>query len=132
MVRLSLELRKKDDHHASFQRLYSPRNSSTVARCRYFCQLTCLLRKYCEKSILIDIPRRSRQRKITPEMRVVIEEMYNENGELTSTRIKSLLTKGGQICRCQMYVKRNWLAVHETSLFQLLVPVSVSCCNYLL
>ena len=52
-----------------------------------------MLRKYHEKHILIDIPRRSRRRKITPEMRAVIEEMYNEKDELTSTRIKSLLTE---------------------------------------
>ena len=52
-----------------------------------------MLRKYHEKRILIDMPRRSRQRKITPEMRTVIEEMYNENDKLTSTRIESLLTE---------------------------------------
>ena len=60
-----------------------------------------LLRKYRQKSMLIDIPRRSKQRKITAEMRAAIEEMYNGNDKLTSTRIKSLLTKGGLICRCQ-------------------------------
>ena len=134
MVRLSLELRKRvimlHSKGSTVQEIHQRLQEVDISV--GLCAIYNLLRKYCEKSILIDIPRRSRRRKITPEMRVVIEEMYNENGELTSTRIKSLLTKRGQICRCQMYVKRNGLAVHKTSLFQLLFPVSVSCCNYLL
>ena len=52
-----------------------------------------LLQKFREKHILIDQPRRSRQRKITAEMRAAIKEMYNGNDELTSTRIKRLLTE---------------------------------------
>jgi len=50
-----------------------------------------LLRKFLDKRIIKDLPRRSKQRKITEEMRSAIEEAYNGNDELTSTGIKSLL-----------------------------------------
>ena len=95
MVRSSLELRKRvivlhskgSIVREIRQRLCEVDNSISL-RAIYN-----LLRKYREKRILINIPRRSRRRKITPEMRVEIEEMYNENDELTFTRIKSLLTE---------------------------------------
>lgn len=37
--------------------------------------------------------RKSSQRRITAEMRAATEEMYNRNDELTSTRIRCLLTE---------------------------------------
>ena len=40
-----------------------------------------------------DLPRRSTQRKLIAETRAAIEEVYNGNDELTSVRIKSLLTE---------------------------------------
>ena len=52
-----------------------------------------LLRKFREKMTIEDLPRRKKPRKITEEMRVVIEEAYRENDELTSTDIKQLLVR---------------------------------------
>ena len=95
MARLSLELRKRvialhsrgyavSEIHKRFREASISISLQSLYK---------LLRKYREKHILIDIPRRSRRRRITAEMRVAIEEMYNGNDELTSTRIKRLLTE---------------------------------------
>lgn len=50
-----------------------------------------LMKKYSEKGIMVDLPRRSRQRRITQEMKRLIEGEMNKNDELTAPRIKSLL-----------------------------------------
>ena len=51
-----------------------------------------LLLKWCEKGTISDLPRSRRPRKITDEMRVLIEQELTNNDELTSTGIRSLLT----------------------------------------
>ena len=51
-----------------------------------------LLRKFREKGTTADLPRQRRPRKITEEMRVLIEQELTNNDELTSTGIRSLLT----------------------------------------
>ena len=51
-----------------------------------------LLRKFREKRIFADLPRSRRPRIITEEMRAIIEEGLNNNDELTSTGIRSLLS----------------------------------------
>ena len=51
-----------------------------------------LLRKFREKGTFADLPRSRRTPIITEEMRAVIEEELNNNDELTSTGIRSLLS----------------------------------------
>ena len=51
-----------------------------------------LLRKFREKGTVEDLPRRRRARKITEEMRKLIEEELNKNDELTSSSIRTLLS----------------------------------------
>ena len=96
-----------------------------------------LLRKVREKNILIDMPRISKERKITVEMRAAIEEMYNGNDELTSTRIKCLLTERWPDLQVsiptikRMRKEMGWVCTRP-HYCQLLRPVScVSCCTCL-
>ena len=111
MARLSLEARKK------VVALHS--SGCTVPEIRQRLRELCifvslqaiynLLRKVREKKMLIDIPRRSRRRKITAEMRAAIEEMYNGNDKLTSTRIKCLLTERWPDLQVSIpTIKRTW------------------------
>ena len=50
-----------------------------------------LLRKFREKRTIADLSRHRRPRKLTDEMRQVIEEELTNNDEITSTGIRSLL-----------------------------------------
>lgn len=47
--------------------------------------------KFREKGAIVDLPRRSRHRKITESMKTLIEEEMNKNDELTARGIRSLL-----------------------------------------
>ena len=47
--------------------------------------------KYRDKGVIVDLPRRKRQRLITEEMKKMIEEEMRKNDELTSFDIKSML-----------------------------------------
>ena len=50
-----------------------------------------LLKKYCEKETIVGLPRRCRI--ITDEMRAFIEQEMAKNAELTSWRMKTLLSE---------------------------------------
>ena len=50
-----------------------------------------LVKKHGESGIIVDLPRRRKQRKITEEMMEFIEQEMRKNDELTSTGIKALL-----------------------------------------
>ena len=50
-----------------------------------------LMKKVREKGIMVDLPRRRKQRLITEEMKKYIEEEMKKNDELTARGIKSLL-----------------------------------------
>ena len=50
-----------------------------------------LVQKHGEAGIIVDLPRRKKQRKITEEMMEYIEEEMRKDDELTSTGIKALL-----------------------------------------
>ena len=52
-----------------------------------------LIKKHRDRGTVADLPRRKRQRKITEQMRAMIEEELNKNDELTSSCIKTLLTE---------------------------------------
>lgn len=51
-----------------------------------------LLRKHRYKGNVVDLPRRKRERKITEQMKALIGEQLNKDNELTSSKIKTLLT----------------------------------------
>ena len=50
-----------------------------------------LIKKYNETGKLIDMPRRTRPRKLTREMMAMLNQLLSENDELTSRRIRSSL-----------------------------------------
>ena len=50
-----------------------------------------LVKKYNETGKLIDMPRRTRPRKLTREMMAMLNQLLSENDELTSRRIRSSL-----------------------------------------
>jgi len=50
-----------------------------------------LVKKHGEAGIIVDLPRRKKQRKIMEEMMEYIEEEMRKDDELTSTGIKALL-----------------------------------------
>lgn len=50
-----------------------------------------LVKKHGETGIIVDLPRRRKQRKVTEEMMEFIEQEMRRNDELTSTGIKALL-----------------------------------------
>ena len=52
-----------------------------------------LLKKYCEKETIVDLPHQRRRRVITDEMRAFIEQEMAKNDELTSRRMKTLLSE---------------------------------------
>lgn len=52
-----------------------------------------LLRKHQNKGTVVDLSRRKREKKITEEMKALIEEELRKNDELTSSGIKRLLTE---------------------------------------
>ena len=91
MVRMSLETRQRvitlhsRGHTVSEIRRRLREEKSTQS-------LYNLLRKFRrEKGTTADLPRQRRPRKITEEMRVLIEQELTNNDELTSTGIRSLL-----------------------------------------
>ena len=50
-----------------------------------------LVKKYNETGRLIDMPRRTRPRKLTREMMAMLNQLLSENDELTARRVRSLL-----------------------------------------
>jgi len=49
-----------------------------------------LVKKHGETGIIVDLPRRRKQRKVTKEMMEFIEQEMRRNDEVTSTGIKAL------------------------------------------
>ena len=54
-------------------------------------RLLYLLSKYRRHQAVVDLPRR-RPRKITDEMKAFIEEMLNQDDEITAVKLKDMLT----------------------------------------
>ena len=52
-----------------------------------------LMAKFREKGTIVDLPRRSKHRKITESMKTLIEEEMNKNDELTARGIRRLLSQ---------------------------------------
>ena len=52
-----------------------------------------LIKKFREKGTFVNLPRRTRQRKITENMKKLIEEEMNKNDELTARRVRNLLSE---------------------------------------
>ena len=50
-----------------------------------------LVKKYKETSILLDLPRRTRPRKLTGEMMATLNEMLSEDDEVTARQARSML-----------------------------------------
>lgn len=50
-----------------------------------------LLKKYNEAGTLLDLPRRTRPRKLTEEMMAMFNQALSENDEMTARRARSLL-----------------------------------------
>ena len=94
MVRMSLETRQRViTLHSRGHTVSEIRRRIREEDCDISTQsLYNLLRKFREKGTTADLPRQRRPRKITEEMRVLIEQELTNNDELTSTGIRSLLT----------------------------------------
>ena len=134
MARLSLESRQR--YLVLFSRGYTEpeisrrlceENTNVGSRALYN-----LLRKFCKKMIIKDLPRRRRPRKIIEEMRVAIEEAYCEDDKLTLTDVKRLLVmRWPDICVSISTIKctqkeMEWVCARP-HYCQLLRPVSYLC-----
>ena len=94
MATMSLETRKRVlTLHSREYTVTDIRHRLRKENCVISCQsLHNLLRKFHEKRIFADLPRSRRPCIITEEMRAIIEEGLNNNDELSSTGIQSLLS----------------------------------------
>ena len=108
MARLSIdtrskiiELRSRGLAVSEIQRRLQELNISISRQAMYD-----LIKKFREKGTVKNVIGRRRPRKITPEMRAAIKEAYNENDEVTSTGIKTLLVYHG----CRRRTKQKFVS----------------------
>ena len=52
-----------------------------------------LLKNHCESGCLVDLPKRSRIRKVSDEMVAIIDEALSNNDKLTAREIQSILVE---------------------------------------
>ena len=84
------------------------REERTIVSCQ---ALYNLLRKFREKSTIQNLPGKRRPRKITEEMKAMIEEAYHGNDELTLTKLKRLLEEKWpdlQVSQQLSKLERKW------------------------
>ena len=94
MTRLSIESRQKVIrlHSLGYPKLQIHRRLQEEGTSVSRQALYNLLRKHRYKGTVVDLPRQKREQKITEQMKALIEEELNKDDELTSSKIKTLLT----------------------------------------
>ena len=136
MARLSLESRSRvitffSMSYTALQIQRQLREERTAVSCQTIYNL---LRKFRENNTINNLPER-RPRKITAEMKTMIEEAYNGNDELTSTGLKRLLSERWPDLQVSIPTikpiqkEMGWVCTRP-HYCQLLRPVSKACVKF--
>ena len=95
MPRLSLETRKRvillKEQGFSVSKIIARLKQEHISTTRQ--ALYNLFKKHSETGHLVDLPKRTRTRKITDEMVTIIDESLSNNDELTARELRSILVE---------------------------------------
>ena len=95
MPRMSLDTRKRvillKDQGFSVSKILARLKQEQISITRQ--ALYNLLKKHCESGCLVDLPKRTRTRKVSDEMVAIIDEALSSNDELTAREIRSILVE---------------------------------------